>query len=70
MSVPGRMYSSWLRIGRPFWSRTVITDRANRPSAQAAAARLWLSTASASASSREKPYLVAMMSAEMPCGTK
>ncbi len=25
MSVPGRMYSSWARIGRPFWSLIVTT---------------------------------------------
>ncbi len=70
MSVPGRMCSSRSRIGRPFTSFTVTTDRAKRSSAQAAAARFWLSTASRSQSSREKPNSVAMMSALMPCGTK
>src|SRR5690606_3687102 len=70
MSVPGRMYSSRSRIGSPFWSRMVITDFAKRFSSQAFAARFCDSTASASASSRAKPYSVAMMSAEMPCGTK
>ena len=70
MSVPGRMYSSLSRIVRPFTSVTGTMDFANRLSAQAAAARFWLSTAKASTSSRENPYSVAMMSAEMPCGTK
>jgi len=37
---------------------------------RAAAARFWLSTAKASASSRLKPYSVAMISADIPCGTK
>ena len=45
MSVPGRGYSSFERIGRPFWSRTVITDLSKRPSAIAWAARFWDSTA-------------------------
>ncbi len=45
MSVSGRMCSSRSRIGRPFWSRTGMTEPANRPSAQARAARFWLSTA-------------------------
>jgi len=37
---------------------------------QRRAARRWLSTASASAMSRVNPNSVAMMSAEIPCGTK
>ena len=68
--VPGRGCSSRSRITRPFTSRTGTTARANRPSAHARAARAWLSTASASASAREKPNSVAMMSAAIPCGTK
>ena len=39
-------------------------------SAHAAAARFWLSTANESACSRVTPNSVAMISAEMPCGTK
>ena len=45
MSVPGRICSSRSRTGMPFWSFTVITEPANRPSSQAIAARFWLSTA-------------------------
>ena len=70
MSVWGRMYSSWLRIDRPFWSLISITDLSKRPSSQAFLARCCDCIASLSASSRVKPYSVAMMSAEMPCGTK
>ena len=70
MSVPGRMYSSCARMVSPLRSRTGTMDRAKRLSAQAAAALRWLSTANASACSRVKPYSVAMMSAEIPCGTK
>ena len=54
----------------PFTSFTGMTERAKRPSSQAFAARFWLSTARASQSAREKPYLVAIRSAEMPCGRK
>ncbi len=57
-------------MARPFTSVTGTTEPSKRPSSQARAARRWLSTASRSQSSREKPYSVAMMSAEMPCGTK
>ena len=64
------MYSSVASIARPLRSRIVTTERANRPAAQAAAARFWLSTAKASTSSRLNPYSVAMISAEIPCGTK
>jgi hypothetical protein len=49
---------------------TGTTDFAKRPSVQERAVRFWLSTAYASQSSREKPYLVAIRSAEMPCGMK
>ena len=70
ISVSGRMYSSWDRIGRPLRSVTVMTDLSKRPASQAALARLWLSTASWSVSSRLNPYSVAMISAEIPWGTK
>ncbi len=49
-------------------SRT--TDRSSRPSFQAAAARSWERAAYSSTSRREKPSMVAMRSAPMPCGTK
>src|SRR5262249_5083279 len=68
--VSGRMCSSRARIVRPFTSFTGITDRPKRPSFQALAARCWLSTAYSSHCAREKPYLVAIRSAEMPCGMK
>ena len=45
MSVAGRMCSSRASSVRPLTSLTGTTDRANRPSSQAAAARFWLSTA-------------------------
>ncbi len=51
-------------------SLTGTTDFAKRPSFHASAARFWLSTAYWSTSSREKPYFVAIRSAEMPCGMK
>ena len=70
MSVPGRMYSSCRKISNPLRSLMVTTERLNRPSFHASAALRWLSIARASASSRENPYCVAMISAEMPCGTK
>ena len=41
MSVSGRMYSSWARMVRPLRSVTGTTERANRPSSQAALARFW-----------------------------
>ena len=55
-------------LGLAFVTGTM--DLANRLSFQAASARCWDATARASASSRENPYSVAIMSAEIPCGTK
>ena len=52
---------SGLRIG--------TTLRSNAPSAIALAARSWLSTANESTSSRLNPSIVAIKSAEIPCGT-
>ena len=69
-SVLGRIYSSRSRIISPFISRTGTIDLANLPSAHATAARRWLSTAKASTISRVNPYFVAIISAEIPCGTK
>ncbi len=63
------MNSSWSRTVIPFSSLTGTTDRAKRPSAHAFAARALLSTAKVSTSSREKPSMVAIRSAPMPCGT-
>ena len=51
-------------------SFTGITEFLKRPSLQAFAARSWLCTEYASTSSREKPYLVAIRSADTPCGMK
>ena len=68
--VPGRMCSSWSRTTRPLRSCTGTTERSKRPSFQAAAARSWESAAYSSTSRREKPSMVAMRSAPMPCGTK
>ena len=39
-----------------------------RPSSVACSARCWLRAPKASRSSRERPHLSAMISAEMPCG--
>ena len=68
--VPGRMCSSWSRTTRPLRSLTGTTERAKRPSFHASAARSWESAANSSTSRREKPSMVAMRSAPMPCGTK
>ena len=70
MSVPGRGYSSWVKMGRPLRSLTAIKVLSKRPSALARSARFWLSTAKQSACARVKPYSVAIISAEIPCGTK
>ena len=72
MSVPGRMYSS-----RSMHGQAVLIDNRDdgssrngyRPRPRLCTTSA-ISTASASASSRVKPYSVAMISAEMPCGTK
>ena len=68
--VPGRRCSSWSRTTRPARSLTGTTDRSKRPSFQAVAARSWESAAYSSTSRREKPSMVAIRSAPMPCGTK
>jgi hypothetical protein len=55
----------------PLRSRTGTMDFGRTgPLGPGRAARRWDSTASASAISRVNPYSVAMMSAEIPCGTK
>jgi hypothetical protein len=63
------MNSSWSRTVMPLRSMTGTTEPANRPSAQALAARWLDSTANVSTSSRENPSIVAIRSAPMPCGT-
>ncbi|PSK45521.1 hypothetical protein B0E38_07345 [Streptomyces sp. 111WW2] len=68
--VPGRMCSSRSRTTSPLRSTTGTTDRLKRPSFQATAARSWDSAAYSSTSRREKPSMVAIRSAPIPCGTK
>ena len=67
--VPGRGNSSTASAIEPSGLVIGTTLRSKRPSAIAAAARSWLSTANASTSSRVKPSIVAIRSAEMPWGT-
>ncbi len=64
------MCSSWSRIVSPLRSTTGTIERSKAPSAQDLAARVCDSSAYASTSSREKPSMVAMRSAPMPCGAK
>ena len=66
----GRMVSSRSSTVIPFMSVTGTTERANRPSCHAAAARRWLCAAKRSSSARLNPSRVAIRSAETPCGTK
>ena len=78
--VPSRMPSSAVTISSDSvtspvslsrWSeRTGTISFSNRPSAVAWAARRWLSAEKASSSSRVRPHLSAISSAEMPWGTR
>ena len=66
----GLMNSSWSSTTTPLSSLTgTIGARRTGSSAQALAARWLDSTAKVSTSSREKPSIVAIRSAPMPCGT-
>lgn len=67
--VSCRTGSSRSRTMWPLTSRTATSERSNRPSVAALAARAWDSTANASTSSRLNPSTVAIRSALIPCGT-
>src|SRR5690606_17489969 len=67
--VCARIYSSLAKMSKPLRSFIGIMDLWNLLLAQAAAALFWDSTAKLSTSFREYPYLVAIKSAEIPCGT-
>ena len=67
--VDGRGYSSWSSATEPSSLTIGIRLRSKRPSANATAARRWLSSASASHCSRVHPSSVAIRSADRPCGT-
>ena len=69
MVAPARGCSSLSRRGLPSRSTTVNRLLAKRFSLIACSALCWLWRAKASQSARVKPSMVAMRSAEMPCGT-
>ncbi|CAB4586529.1 unannotated protein [freshwater metagenome] len=70
MVVLGRRCSSLANATEPSGFKMGTMLRSKRPSSWARAARFWLSKARASTSSRVKPSMVAMRSADTPWGTK